>query len=114
MKLNEWIWPLGLLVAVVGAATFVHYQPHTSGDVAAWVQAIGSIGAIAGAFWIGEHQSRTSLQAIASAQMLTERAKRNSMFAVAKAAHARMQRIERSFAGRDIRVSSCSGHTISQ
>lgn len=102
MKRDEWKWPLGIAMFVIGAAIFSHHQPHTSGDVAAWVQAFGSIAAIAGAFLIGERQSRASLQAIANAQVLAERSRRNSIFAVAKAAYAHAERIEATFARPDV------------
>jgi hypothetical protein len=60
MKKNDWKWPLGLLLFVIGSATFVHYQPHTSSDVASWVQAVGSIGAIIGAFQISNQERRAA------------------------------------------------------
>ncbi|WP_025139025.1 hypothetical protein [Achromobacter sp. DH1f] len=60
----------GLLLAAAGAFIGVgifavvfawfagSYAPSTSSDLAAWIQAIGSIGAIAAAYFLGERQAR--------------------------------------------------------
>lgn len=46
MKLDDWKLPLAVFGFIVGAAGFFHYQPHKSGEVAAWIQAIATIVAI--------------------------------------------------------------------
>lgn len=38
------------------------FAPSTSADAASWVQAIGSIGAILGAFFVGAHQTKHARQ----------------------------------------------------
>ena len=60
MDRGEWKWPLGVLGFVMAAAIFVHYQPHKSGDVASWVQAVGSIGAIVSGFAVANVQQRNA------------------------------------------------------
>ncbi|WP_152986050.1 hypothetical protein [Burkholderia sp. lig30] len=56
MKIDKWVMILGCAVFTIAIPVFVHYRPHRSGDVAAWVQAIGSIGAIFVAIFIAWHQ----------------------------------------------------------
>ncbi|WP_133254466.1 hypothetical protein [Paraburkholderia unamae] len=50
MKPDGWKVPLAVIGVIVGAAAFIRYQPHKSGDVAAWVQAVASVIAI---WWSG-------------------------------------------------------------
>jgi hypothetical protein len=71
-----WIVPLAvLLFIVVGAYLFEHASRLTPSDWAAWIQAIGSVGAIAAAVWVfhrqyaanrenGEAEVRAFVQAI--------------------------------------------------
>ncbi|MEW9586520.1 hypothetical protein [Paraburkholderia sp. DGU8] len=60
MKIDEWKWPFGTLVFIVGAAIFLRYQPHKSADVASWVQAIASVIAIVWAGWSARKLQRDS------------------------------------------------------
>lgn len=57
-----------------------------SGNVASWVQAVGSILAIGGAYFIGERQASATLRATREAHQLGERARREGMYSVIKAA----------------------------
>jgi hypothetical protein len=47
----------GFILGGALAAPFTHV-PGSSSDWAAWAQALGTVGAIAGAYWIGERQMR--------------------------------------------------------
>ncbi|MDK7586267.1 hypothetical protein QP575_10570 [Alcaligenes faecalis subsp. phenolicus] len=56
-------WPCWVKVAIaVGFAVFVFNWPSSSGEWASWVQAIGAIGAIVGAFKIVNLQARSQYQ----------------------------------------------------
>ncbi|WP_153135144.1 hypothetical protein [Paraburkholderia agricolaris] len=82
MKQVEWKWPLGVIGFVIAAAIFLHYQPHKSGDVAAWVQAAASVVAIA---WSGWSSRRLQLdvrrdQRLAAAESIFEIAHGSFMF----------------------------------
>jgi len=52
------------LIGAIGVLTLIFaprtgaYAPVTSSDAAAWIQAVGSIAAIAAAYWLGERQAR--------------------------------------------------------
>jgi len=56
MKLNQWQAPLLALFAVFCGAAFFRYPIEHSSDVAAWVQAVGSVGAIIIAIWVFHRQ----------------------------------------------------------
>lgn len=53
---DGWQAPLFTLAVVIGGALFLAYPIKTSSDVAAWVQAIGSVGAILAAIWVFQRQ----------------------------------------------------------
>jgi hypothetical protein len=55
--MDGWQIPLAALAFIACASVFLLFQPKTPGDVAAWVQAVGSIGAIIAAIWILRQQS---------------------------------------------------------
>ncbi len=55
-------WPCwGKVAIAVGLAVFVLNWPTNSGEWAAWIQAFGSIGAIAGAVWVFSKQASMSI-----------------------------------------------------
>lgn len=67
-------------VGAIGVLTLIFspkagaYAPATSSDAAAWIQAVGSIAAIAAAYWLGERQARKAReQAIEVHNLLTTR-----------------------------------------
>src|ERR1700733_5590349 len=68
------------------------FTAQGSQTLAAWVQAIGSIGAILGAFWISARQSKAALQSVTTAQLLAERSRQKSILAIAEAANAHAKR----------------------
>jgi hypothetical protein len=63
----------------------------TSTEAAAWVQAIGSILAIAAAIWISWQQAKLARESVVNAQLIADRARQNGILAIAEAAveHAR-------------------------
>lgn len=62
MSVEKWGWAavVGAACVCVTVASLICAQiwPNDSGDVASWVQAIGSIAAIVGAVWIASDQHR--------------------------------------------------------
>jgi len=56
MKLDQWQAPLFALFVVCCGAAFFRYPIEHSSDVAAWVQAVGSVGAIIIAVWVFHRQ----------------------------------------------------------
>lgn len=93
--MDDWKVPITVLVAVAGAALFFHYQPHKSGDVAAWVQATGAVIAIIGTYIVGERQWRAAIRSVEEAQRIRDAAGRASMLAVIRAAYSRACEIRR-------------------
>lgn len=75
---------LGGFVSAIGVLTFVFapmtgaYAPVSSADAAAWIQAVGSIAAIIGSFWLGRRQAeearRLAVTMAVSAKIERERA----------------------------------------
>ena len=51
------IFAIGALTLILGPRTGANTSPLSS-DAAAWIQAVGSIAAIAAAYWLGERQAR--------------------------------------------------------
>ena len=82
------------LVVLATATLTIHVWRWDSGIVANWVQAVGSILAIVGAYLVGERQARATLLATEEAHRLGEHARREGMFSVIKAAHSRAKQIE--------------------
>ncbi|WP_158935056.1 hypothetical protein [Burkholderia sp. S171] len=78
MKIDGWQIPLATIAGVMGASAYFHHPAETSEAVAAWVQAVGSIGAILAAVWISNKQYRDTRELEArraadeSAKELTE------------------------------------------
>jgi hypothetical protein len=56
MKIDGWQLPLAAFAGVMAVSAFCAYPAKTSADVAAWVQAVGSIGAILVAVWVAHRQ----------------------------------------------------------
>lgn len=68
-----------------------------SQTAAAWVQAVGSIAAIIGAFWISNRQASAAIQAVNTAHKLEQRDRRRSILAVAEACAEHARRIDDAF-----------------
>ncbi|AOI60420.1 hypothetical protein [Burkholderia diffusa] len=86
------------LVTLAVVVVTIHAWGWNSGNVASWVQAVGSIAAIVGSYFIGERQAKASLAATQKAHQLAEetrqavealeeRERRQGMYAVILAAH---------------------------
>lgn len=74
---------VGVGVAIRGWPTF----PDAEGQTwAAWAQALGTVVAIAGAFFVGMHQAKMTLLATEVSTKMALRGKRNSVIAVVDAA----------------------------
>ncbi len=56
MKFDGWQIPLGTIAFVMGASAYFSHPADSSEAVAAWVQAVGSIGAILAAVWVAHRQ----------------------------------------------------------
>jgi hypothetical protein len=56
MKFDGWQIPLATIAGVMIAGAYFYYPATKSEEVAAWVQAIGSIGAILAAVWVANYQ----------------------------------------------------------
>lgn len=69
-------------VGVVTALFPSTLTPDTSSDIAAWIQALGSIGAIICAFLIGERQANKARKEAADANALAETSKQEAQLAV--------------------------------
>lgn len=75
-------------VLAVGVLTLVfapkagEYAPTSSSDAASWIQAIGSIGAIIGAFLIGERQAKREYDKLEYARERAEQDKQEAQLAV--------------------------------
>jgi hypothetical protein len=98
---DGWQAPLFVLAVTVGGVLFFAYPIKSSSDVAAWLQAIGSIGAILGAVWIGNRQVRAALSAEARASA----GRRKSILAIAEAAYAHSEQFRRLLEEPDQRAS---------
>jgi hypothetical protein len=57
---DGWQIPLAALAFIACASVFFHFPPGSSADAAAWVQAVGSIGAILAAIWVLQRQTRAA------------------------------------------------------
>ncbi|WP_176079776.1 hypothetical protein [Paraburkholderia tropica] len=86
------------LVTLAVAAMTIHAWGWNSGNVASWVQAVGSIAAIIGSYFIGERQAKAALAATQKAHQLAEETRqavealeelerRQGMYAVIRAAY---------------------------
>ncbi|MFT4504621.1 hypothetical protein [Caballeronia sp. 15711] len=62
MKLDGWRIPLATIAGVMGASAYFYHPADTSEGVAAWVQAVGSIGAILAAVWVAHRQYEQTRQ----------------------------------------------------
>ncbi|MFM0466792.1 hypothetical protein [Paraburkholderia strydomiana] len=56
MKIDGWQIPLATISGVMAASAYFYHPATSSEAVAAWVQAIGSIGAILTAVWVAHRQ----------------------------------------------------------
>lgn len=87
---------VGLALGVVGglAIAGIAYPIYQSEKWAAWVQAIGSIAAIAGSLWVARSQAKADLQRVIEAQRLAEESKKMAVFALGEAAVDRVKPIK--------------------
>lgn len=98
--MNNWKMVLALLlglaavalIALIGATTALT-EPYDPAKMAYWVQAVGSIVAIAGAVWATERQSKVTLDAVVEQHRLAAREKRCSAMAIVEASLARAKLI---------------------
>jgi hypothetical protein len=56
MKFDGWQIPLATIAGIMGASAYFYHPATSSEAVAAWVQAVGSIGAILAAIWVANYQ----------------------------------------------------------
>lgn len=61
MKIDGWLIPLVTLVTIALASAFARYPIEHSSDLASWVQAAGSILAIAIAIWVSRQQFKDTM-----------------------------------------------------
>ncbi len=87
----EWLFALIVFVFMMflagGLISALEIKGLESSEAAGWTQAIGSIAAVVAAYFIANHQSKSSLEAIANAQKLAENFKKNGTLAVVRAAN---------------------------
>ncbi|MFM0603656.1 hypothetical protein PQR05_03890 [Paraburkholderia sediminicola] len=62
MKFDGWQIPLATIAGVIGASAYFSHPATSSEAVAAWVQAVGSIGAILAAVWVAHRQYEQTRQ----------------------------------------------------
>lgn len=62
MKFDGWQIPLATVAGVIGASAYFYHPAASSEAVAAWVQAVGSIGAILAAVWVAHRQYEQTRQ----------------------------------------------------
>jgi hypothetical protein len=62
MKIDGWQIPLATVAGVMGVSAYFYHPATSSEAVAAWVQAVGSIGAILAAVWVAHRQYEQTRQ----------------------------------------------------
>ncbi len=72
------LFTVALLAGIGAFAAFFSwtsstYAPANSSDLAAWIQAVGSIGAILGAFWVANRQANEQRNQIREQRLLLDR-----------------------------------------
>jgi hypothetical protein len=88
--MHKLLWSYCCAVLAVGSIIVAQNMwSLNKSDWASWVQAVGSIAAIIGAYVIGERQSKATLESAREAHHVAEESKRVSRFAVLRAAHNR-------------------------
>lgn len=70
------------VVAVAFSPKGAAFTPNTASDIAAWIQAVGSIAAIIGAFLIGERQADKARDDAENARAKDEKSKQDAQLAV--------------------------------
>lgn len=73
------------------------YAPKSSSDAASWIQAIGSIGAIIGAFLIGERQAKRERNRLDDARAKSEGDLQRAQLAIVSLLHEFGQRFGRAY-----------------
>jgi hypothetical protein len=91
--MSNWKAVLGALGAIVAVVLVAHFgatsagtQPYRADAMASWMQAIGSVAAILGAYWIGERQSASALRAARESEIASLKRRLDAYAAVAKSA----------------------------
>lgn len=97
--MSERVWGIASYVLVgsglLAAAAYVAWLcGMKSGDIASWVQAIGSIGAILGAVWVGERQAERARAQATEMDALALARRRAAYRAVAENALANLDEIQ--------------------
>ncbi|HDR8962519.1 TPA: hypothetical protein QDB13_000068 [Burkholderia vietnamiensis] len=85
----------GVVIVAAFGATSALTQPYKPDFMAAWIQAVGSVAAIAGVVWTVERQSRDSLKAISAEAELAVRQRRLAAVSIVDAAMERAEQIRR-------------------
>ncbi|KVQ12441.1 hypothetical protein [Burkholderia ubonensis] len=107
--MQNWKLVLGLLLSLAGVlfvallgATTAWTKQYDPTQMAYWVQAVGSIAAIAGAVWIGERQAKKAREAAMAQVAEAALVKRKSAIAIVDAAYARAEIIRETMSLQDI------------
>jgi hypothetical protein len=83
MGRGDWRFRICVLLLALGAGLIALFPPRTTGDVAAWVQAIGTIGAIVGSFLVAEMQATAAARTAEQAANAAELSKQAKFVAIA-------------------------------
>jgi hypothetical protein len=81
-KTRGWLLFLSAFSAGMMVTAFLRWPPNQSSDWAAWVQAVGSIGAIVGAFEVGRRQAEASRRQAIDLDVLAQQRQVDAIVAV--------------------------------
>ena len=92
-------WAILVIAAAIGLAGYngIPWCKMGVAEWAYWVQAIGSIVAISGAFFLGDRQARSSVRLVVYADRVTAIRKAKAILAVTNAAQAHTSRAMKAF-----------------
>lgn len=101
-----WRAVLGVLAAIAAVLVFSAFgatsagsKSYDAGAMASWVQAIGSIAAIFGAYYVGERQANAARVALVEAEARALRRKHDTYLAIVRSAIERVHLAERCLVG---------------
>ncbi|WP_153075794.1 hypothetical protein [Paraburkholderia bonniea] len=92
------------LITLSVAAMATRAWGWNSESVAAWVQAVGSVVAIVGAYIVGERQAKATLRAAQDAHNLAEEKRQKSILSVIQAAKFRLDEIRKGLEESDLNI----------
>lgn len=104
-KIKYWEWIGYCLFAIASAAALVLLGRSfdlSKSDWAAWVQAVGSIAAIAGAYFIGERQAIAALKNDLKIRQVELKQKKKAVLAIAVAAKEQVGKIAQACVENDV------------